>query len=934
MTRHRGPHRPAAPRPARASGLLPLLLVAILTLLATGGLTTSAQEIAPDTAVRTTPIDGEILDRWPRAAIASFPDEIDPAGSTLRLVDIQGAEIDGVTLAFPADGVSMSLALPSGIPDGVYSLVWNATTTGGESITGYSSFSVGNPEDAAIITIPTDAGTSDGPPRWLQTGARWSALAGVLAAIAIWPAWTLVARPALSPIWRRGPQSVLAMQQVAFIAFSLAFLGSLLEVVVHARTMPEGTWLDKLMNTIGNSDWGAWWLLRMFLLVLLGIGLAGVAWWFPRHRPYRLAAAWILSLAVAPTMAMTGHAADDTVGRVSAVAADAVHVLASALWIGATLIVASVLLPRLRGVDAPAIHAVIGRLAPRFAGFTIVAWALLGLTGTYAAWLHAGSLEALRDTDYGRALLAKLALVGIALALVIAGTVALRRLASARDDATRTRLRGLLVAQGVLVLLILVAAGAMTTTRTARDVTTERAQQRMVEATLGERPARYLVAPGRAGVNHLRLEIPGAYIPNEAEVYATIANTDHPEIGTKTIQMYRVPGNAFEHHGTEFALTGTWEITLQFVEPGFDTRSSTFSQHLGEKVDAPDTPANAWKFETLGGTSALVLITIGVAGIVIGIFSGAGPTRKEAAGLGAAALALAVVLLMQARIDAILAVGEDEGGINPDDVAMVTRGQEVYTTYCVTCHGADLRGDGPLSGDLVPPPADFTQPHTFVHSDADLIFWIQNGKQGTAMPGYDAQLTDQEMRDVVAFIQRWQQDYIESGGDTGSPVASTLACEVAPMEYAQIPEIFHHGLEPEVTRGTPLVPASDPAVDGDTANEVMWTIEQMVACTNEDLTLSRLRLFSEPLLMEFFPNGADQRLTTATTSQPQPLAPGEQVGIEDVQSLTRLADGRIAVSVIFSDPAGVGVAPGAPVITQVTLIMLEQDGAWIVDEIR
>ncbi len=934
MTRHRGTHRLADSRPGRVPGFRLLLLVAVLAILSPGLHVASAQEIAPDTAVRTTPIDGEILDRWPRAAIASFPDDIDPAASTLRLVDIRGEDVAGVTSSFPADGVSMSLALPSGIPDGVYSLVWNATTTGGDAIVGYSSFSVGNPEDAAIITIPTDAGTSDGPPQWLQTGARWSALVGVLAAIAIWPAWTLVVRPALSPIWRRGPQAVLAMQQYAFIVFSLAFLGSLLELAVHAQTLPEGTWLDKLMNTVGNSDWGTWWLLRMGLLILLGIGLSSVAWWYPKHRPYRLSAAWILSLAVAPTLSMTSHAADDTVGRVSAVAADAVHVLASALWIGTAVIAAAVLLPRPHGLDPAAARETIRRLAPRFAGMTIVTWTLLALTGAYAAWLHAGSLDALRDTDYGRALLAKLLLVAVALALVVAGVVVLRRLGSSPSDTTRTRLRWLLAAQGLLVLLILVAAGSMTTSRTARDITTERAQQRMVEAQLGDRSSRYLIAPGRVGVNHLRLEIPGAYVPNESEAFVTLSSPDHPQLGTKTIQMYRVPGNAFEHHGTEFALTGTWDITLSFVEPGFDTRTYDFTQSIGEEVDAPDTPGNAWKFETLGGTSALVLITIGVAGIVIGIFSGAGPTRKEAAGLGAAALALAVVLLMQARIDAILAVGEDEGGINPDDVAMVTRGEEVYSTYCVSCHGADLRGDGPLSADLNPPPADFTQPHTFVHSDADLIFWIQNGKQGTAMPGYDAQLTDQEMRDVVAFIQRWQQDYIESGGEASSPVASTLACEVAPIEYAQIPEIFHHGLEPEVSRGTPLVPASDPAVDGDTANEVMWTIEQMVACTNEDLTLSRLRLFSAPLLMEFFPNGADQRLTTATTSQPQPLAPGEQVGIEDVQSLTRLADGRIAVSVIFNDPAGVGVAPGAPVITQVTLIMLEQDGAWIVDEIR
>lgn len=61
----------------------------------------------------------------------------------------------------------------------------------------------------------------------------------------------------------------------------------------------------------------------------------------------------------------------------------------------------------------------------------------------------------------------------------------------------------------------------------------------------------------------------------------------------------------------------------------------------------------------------------------------------------------------------------------------------------------------------------------------------------------------------------------------------------------------------------------------------------------------------------------------ATTSRPELLEPDEQVRIDDVQSITWLADGRIAVTVIFSDPAGIGVVPGAGVITQVTLVITQ-----------
>src|SRR5690606_5198222 len=139
-------------------------------------------------------------------------------------------------------------------------------------------------------------------------------------------------------------------------------------------------------------------------------------------------------------------------------------------------------------------------------------------------------------------------------------------------------------------LLILISVGRMSTAPTARSVVTEQSQQRALDIELGDRTSRYLIAPGRVGVNHLRLEIPGAYIPNDAEAFVTISSPDHPEIGTKEVQMYRVPGNAFEHHGTEFALVGTWDVTVRFVEPGFEDRATSFSHYLDEEVDAPDVP--------------------------------------------------------------------------------------------------------------------------------------------------------------------------------------------------------------------------------------------------------------------------------------------------------------------------------------------------------
>jgi mono/diheme cytochrome c family protein len=49
------------------------------------------------------------------------------------------------------------------------------------------------------------------------------------------------------------------------------------------------------------------------------------------------------------------------------------------------------------------------------------------------------------------------------------------------------------------------------------------------------------------------------------------------------------------------------------------------------------------------------------------------------------------------------------------------------------------------------------EPHTMVHSEEDLIYWVRNGKQGTGMPAFGEMLSDQEMLDVLSYIEHRQQ---------------------------------------------------------------------------------------------------------------------------------------------------------------------------------
>jgi len=75
-------------------------------------------------------------------------------------------------------------------------------------------------------------------------------------------------------------------------------------------------------------------------------------------------------------------------------------------------------------------------------------------------------------------------------------------------------------------------------------------------------------------------------------------------------------------------------------------------------------------------------------------------------------------------------------------------GAILYNTYCQPCHGAN--GEGGVGKQL--------QPNEFVqaNSNADLVTFIQEGRQGTAMAGFSSRLTEQEIADIVSHLRTWQ----------------------------------------------------------------------------------------------------------------------------------------------------------------------------------
>ena len=91
---------------------------------------------------------------------------------------------------------------------------------------------------------------------------------------------------------------------------------------------------------------------------------------------------------------------------------------------------------------------------------------------------------------------------------------------------------------------------------------------------------------------------------------------------------------------------------------------------------------------------------------------------------------------------------------SPDARGNPAAGRLIYATYCVHCHGNRGAGDGRLARGLSRPPSDLRS--LGVPGRANLVFTrLKAGttlQHGVFMPRWGRVFTDQQLRDVIAFL--------------------------------------------------------------------------------------------------------------------------------------------------------------------------------------
>jgi putative copper resistance protein D len=246
---------------------------------------------------------------------------------------------------------------------------------------------------------------------WLGAGVDWPlitvraihfAASAMITGTLVFRTW--VAKPGLpseqaiaSGWWR---QSL----RVAWIALALALLSGvgwlLLQAVSMSGLPPGEAMTSQVLSTVLNeTQFGVVTEIRSVLAIILATALA-----FDRIPPVNwLALAAALGLTA--SIAWTGHAAS-TLGELGNLhlAADALHLIAAASWIGGLMPFALLL----AGVRRHGGASLARDAAQRFSTLGIVSVATLAVTGLVNSWILVGSFRALPVTEYGQVLMLKL----------------------------------------------------------------------------------------------------------------------------------------------------------------------------------------------------------------------------------------------------------------------------------------------------------------------------------------------------------------------------------------------------------------------------------------------------------------------------------------------------------------------------------------------
>ncbi|WP_228991818.1 copper resistance protein CopC [Streptomyces sp. DH8] len=356
------------------------------------------------------PQDGAVVDTAPQEVTLSFSEAIAVGDDSIRVLDPRGKRAD--TEAGPKDlsegsTVRYGVALHSGLPDGTYTVAWQAISADSHPISGAFTFSIGAPSETTVALSSQEAG--GGPVGVVYDIARYAAYGGFV---------LLVGGSAFVLVCWRGGASALPMQRLVVRGWLTLTAATLAMLLLRSPYTGSGKFADAFdlagLQAVLETKPGAALVSRLLLLGAAALFIAVLFGTYARREDegerkdltFGLAVGGgVVAAGIAATWAMSEHASTGIQASI-AMPVDVLHLLAVAAWLGG-LVSLLVALYRTPEIGSAAVR--------RFSAVAFGSVVVLAATGIYQSWRQVGSWSALTGTRYGQLLILKVALIGVLL---------------------------------------------------------------------------------------------------------------------------------------------------------------------------------------------------------------------------------------------------------------------------------------------------------------------------------------------------------------------------------------------------------------------------------------------------------------------------------------------------------------------------------------
>jgi copper transport protein len=351
-----------------------------------------AHALAHATLETTTPRYRETVSTSPRSLVLGFDQYVKALPGSIQLYS---ATRQVRVLRVWSDGRYVRATLPR-LRRGAYTVRWHALSGDGHVVSGVFTFGV-----RARAPAVGDAFGSSGPTR-SEDVVRWLYFLALALLVGGLGFRLLVLRGPISP---RAEKRFFALTGIGAVSTINIGIVAFILRAEDALQLPFGRLLYGDLSPIAQSRFGT-----AFIAMTLGFALVSallfVAWLL--DRAVLLWPAFLLALAFASGLSLSGHSAADAGSSWKSELADWAHLSAACLWIGGLVQLTLVVWPLLPEVRRAAFLA-FSRLATVCVGVLLVA-------GVYLSIVRLPRLDDLWTTGYGHVLLVKIGLVSLAFA--------------------------------------------------------------------------------------------------------------------------------------------------------------------------------------------------------------------------------------------------------------------------------------------------------------------------------------------------------------------------------------------------------------------------------------------------------------------------------------------------------------------------------------